>query len=141
MPVLIYKGIIMETLKMLETFIAFGKGNEIMRTADRHLKDVCLLSFFYLDQPELTHPDHWEIHPDGDELLLVTEGALDVEIVLRAGDMEAGVPRHPAVKKVTVSGGESLIVKKGHWHRVILREETNLVVAGVRGNSRLAPVL
>ena len=72
----------METLKMYETFIHFLKGNEIipLPSPDRYMEGACSLSFFHPDHPDIAHPDHWEIHAEGDELLLVTDGELEVEL-------------------------------------------------------------
>lgn len=130
----------METLNMNETFIHILKENKISHGDERDIQNVCSLSFFKIDSPTDTHPDYWEIHPEGDELLLVTNGKLEVEIVTGTNYLQA-VPCYPESKKLIVSSGESIIVKKGHWHRILLKEPTNLVVAGFRENSKLSPVI
>jgi quercetin dioxygenase-like cupin family protein len=48
----------------------------------------------------------WEMHPDGDELLHILKGK--VEITLMMG-------KRP--KKTMVPAGSVFIVPKGHWHR------------------------
>ena len=131
----------MEALKMADAFIRIQKNNNITHAIEQDAEDVCSLYFLHLDRPELTHPDHWEMHPGGDELLLVTSGELDVEMVSQALPVEDSVPHNPERKLVTVCSGESLVIKKGHWHRIILKKETNLVVAGFRKDSKLAPVV
>ena len=75
------------------------------------------------------------------ELLPVTSGGLDIEIVSDTKRLEDAVPHNAKRKTVSVRDGESLVVKKGNWHRIILKKETNLVVAGFRKNSKLAPVV
>lgn len=130
----------METLKMHETFIHILKENAITYSTERSAKGVCSLFFFHLVHPHDTHPDCWEIHPEGDELLLVTKGEIDVEMVTRTYNGEDTVPANAETEMATVYGGELLIIPKGHWHRILLKQETDLVVATFKGNSKLAPV-
>jgi mannose-6-phosphate isomerase-like protein (cupin superfamily) len=130
----------METLKMHETFIHILKGNAITHSADRSVKGICSLFFFHLTQPNDTHPNHWEIHPDGDELLFVTKGEVEIEMVTQIYNCEDTVPGNSAKEMATLRDGELLIVPKAHWHRIILKKETNLVVATFGGDSKMAPV-
>lgn len=48
----------------------------------------------------------WEMHPEGDELLYLLSGAIDV--ILQSGDRERGVELRP---------GAACIVPRGVWHR------------------------
>jgi mannose-6-phosphate isomerase-like protein (cupin superfamily) len=130
----------MEILKMHETFVHILKENAITHSTDRKVKGICSLFFFHLIHPDDTHPDCWEIHPDGDELLLVTRGELNIEMVTQLYNGEDTVPDTAETEMVTLHGGELLIIPKGHWHRILLRKETDLVVATFGGNSKLAPV-
>jgi len=130
----------METLKMHETFIHILKENAITYTTERTAKGICSLFFFHLIHPRDTHPDCWEIHPDGDELLLVTSGELDVEVVTQKYNGEDTVADNANTEVATIYGGELLIVPKGHWHKIILKKESDLVVATFGGNSKMSPV-
>ena len=66
-------------------------------------------------------PHRGEFHPDGDELLYVISGRIDV--VLDDGDQETvGTERIEPVQ-----AGEAFIVPKGVWHRVDVLEPTHLV--------------
>ena len=125
---------------MHETFIHIMRENAITHSRDRTVKGVCSLFFFNLLQPKDTHPDCWEIHPDGDELLLVTKGELEIEMVTRSFTGEDTVPRNSDKETAVLHDGELLIVPKGHWHRIILNKQTELVVATFGGNSKLAVV-
>ena len=95
----------MEALKMTDTFIRIRKNNNITHATEHDAEDVCSLYFLRLDRSELTHPDHWEMHPGGDELLLVTSGELDVEIVSQAQPAEDSVPHNAERALVTVCSG------------------------------------
>ncbi|HEY4198281.1 MAG TPA: cupin domain-containing protein [Mucilaginibacter sp.] len=130
----------METLKMHETFIHILKENAITYSTDRKVKGVCSLFFFHLTQANDTHPNCWEIHPDGDELLLVTKGEVEIEMVTQLYQGEDTVPGDAEKEVAILHDGELLIIPKGHWHRIILKKETDLVVATFGGNSKLASV-
>lgn len=130
----------METLKMHETFIHILKENAITHSADRKVSGICSLFFFHLAHPQDTHPNCWEIHPDGDELLLVTTGEVEVEVVTAPYQGEDTVDMGVKKERAILHDKELLIVPKGHWHRIMLRKETDLVVATFGGDSKLAQV-
>lgn len=66
----------------------------------------------------------WEVHPDGDELLYVVEGAVDVTVLTDAGPVE----RH-------VATGELFVVPRGAWHRQHARERVALLFATAAGTT------
>ena len=51
---------------------------------------------------------HWEMHPKGDEVLVLVEGSLTLILD------EAGVER-----RQDMTAGQTLVVPKGAWHRAI----------------------
>ena len=51
--------------------------------------------------------EHWEMHPNGDELVQLLSGALDVVLELPDGEETVGL-----------RGREALLVPKGVWHTV-----------------------
>ena len=59
---------------------------------------------------------HWEMHPAGDELLILQSGAVDV--VLDQAGGEAVVP---------LDGAAACIVPKGTWHRLKVRTPGRLI--------------
>ncbi|HVA05657.1 MAG TPA: cupin domain-containing protein [Acidimicrobiales bacterium] len=73
---------------------------------------------FTVGAPMMTQnaPHRGELHPDGDELLYVISGSVQVE--LEEADGERSVP---------VGAGQGLIVPRGVWHRVLLQEPTHLI--------------
>jgi mannose-6-phosphate isomerase-like protein (cupin superfamily) len=56
------------------------------------------------------------MHPDADEVLFLISGRIDV--VLEEDDAETVVEVKP---------GQALVVPKGVWHRVLLREPSQLL--------------
>ena len=58
-------------------------------------------------------PSPWEMHPDCDELLHVSEGEIEVEVLPPEGG--EGI-------LATVKEGSYLVVPRGCWHRQYLKE-------------------
>lgn len=73
---------------------------------------------FSVGAPIMTRdaPHRGELHPDGDELLYVISGS--VQVVLEEPGGERTVPVGP---------GQGLIVPRGVWHKVELQEPTQLI--------------
>lgn len=60
-------------------------------------------------------PHRGEMHPDGDEILYVVSGSMEV-----FGDSDVELP-------MTLRGGDACLVKKGTWHRIHVLEKTTLI--------------
>lgn len=60
--------------------------------------------------------DHWEMHPAGEEVLILLSGALDL-ILDGAGEQ----------RTVAMRAGDAFIVPRGTWHRGIVHEAGELV--------------
>ena len=73
---------------------------------------------FTVGAPMLTGDEYHagEVHPDGDELLYLVSGAITVRLELPGGD-----------RTVDVAAGETLVVPKGTWHRITMREPGRLI--------------
>jgi mannose-6-phosphate isomerase-like protein (cupin superfamily) len=67
-------------------------------------------------------PHRGEMHPDGDELLYLISGRLD--IVLEEGGTQEVVG---AETVIPVGPGQAFLVPRGHWHRVEVRESSELL--------------
>lgn len=130
----------MEKQKMHQTFVHIMKDNAITHSTDRAVPGICSLFFFNLQKASDTHPDCWELHTDGDELLMVTRGEVVIEMVSAPYAGETTVPADARKEQAVLQDGELLIVPKGHWHRILLKKETELVVATFGGNSKMAAV-
>nr|WP_090279431.1 cupin domain-containing protein [Mycolicibacterium komanii]CRL75342.1 Cupin domain protein [Mycolicibacterium komanii] len=75
------------------------------------------------------HADHWEVHPEAEELVVCLRGA--VRITIRAEDSEAE-------DEIAVPSGAALIVPRGHWHRIQLDEPSDLMSVTVLEGTHLA---
>ncbi|MBX3501134.1 MAG: cupin [Alphaproteobacteria bacterium] len=60
---------------------------------------------------------HWEMHPAGDEVLILMSGAFALQIERADG----------AVDTIEMRAGSTCVVPKGPWHRGLAREPGRLV--------------
>lgn len=77
-------------------------------------------------------PHGGEVHPDGDELLYVVSGTM--ELILDDGDEETVGPE----TTVVLRAGDAYVVPRGVWHRLEPREASHLVhvTPGPSGGAR-----
>ena len=79
--------------------------------------------------PRMTrNPPHGgECHPDGDEILYLISGSIEVTLEEPEGE-----------RTVEVAPGEAFVVPRGVWHRVNLREPSQLlfITPGPRADHR-----
>src|SRR6266496_3854430 len=89
---------------------------------------------FVIGAPFMTRnaPHGGEMHPDGDEVLFLISGRVDV--LLEEDDTE---------NIVSVGPGQAVVVPKGVWHRVLIREPSQLlhITPGPKGGrcAKMAP--
>jgi mannose-6-phosphate isomerase-like protein (cupin superfamily) len=87
--------------------------------------------------PELDGPPlhRGEMHPDGDELLYLVSGA--IEVILDDGD-EHEIGEQTSV---VLRGGDALVVPRGVWHQIEVIERAYFVhvTPGPNGGSRPLP--
>jgi mannose-6-phosphate isomerase-like protein (cupin superfamily) len=85
---------------------------------------------FTVGAPRMTRPapHAGEMHPDGDELLFLVSGAVEV-IFLEGERGEQVVPLAP---------GQALVVPRGVWHRVVPKQPSQIlhITPGPRGEWR-----
>ena len=77
------------------------------------------------------HGDHWEIHPSGQEVVIVLSGR--ARLVLRA---EGGRARD---ETVTLTAGTACVVPRNRWHRLEVDGPTDLQAITPRDGTRLEP--
>jgi mannose-6-phosphate isomerase-like protein (cupin superfamily) len=103
-----------------------AKAAEFFRSADRHpeLMDGRTLALYHVNGPDDVHYPVWEMHPEGDELLIVASGSLSVEF--RTGETARTAPLPPEA---------AVIVPAGMWHRLIVHEPSVLIAITTRRNT------
>lgn len=80
--------------------------------------------------PSDFHVDEWEMHPHGDELLHLLAGAVDLVLEEPGGERVVGL-----------RAGQVCIVPRGVWHRLVLREPSDLAFCTPPSGTRLRPVV
>ena len=102
--------------KTAEFFRSSGKSPELI--------DGRTLALYRVSSPRDVHFPDWEMHPAGDELLLLTSGALSVDV------------RDGATQRTTPLPSQSaFIVPAGVWHRLIVHEPSVLIAMTPRHNT------
>jgi len=75
-------------------------------------RDGWQLMTFHVETDADLHADHWEVHPDAEELVSCLTGG--IRLVLRPeppGDPE---------EEIALTPGTAVIVPRGRWHRLAL---------------------
>jgi mannose-6-phosphate isomerase-like protein (cupin superfamily) len=89
-------------------------GSDFWETIDRNeaVRDGTLVGVY----PMKRDWDHWEMHPAGDEVLVLLEGVMTM--ILDGGGGE---------RKIPMSAGTTLVVPAGTWHRALVAEPGHLL--------------
>jgi len=108
------------------TMQSHAKTAEFFRNSGNspELTDGRTLALYYVNCPHDVHYPVWEMHPEGDELLILASGSLSVE--LGEGKMERTAPLPPQA---------AFIVRAGIWHRLIVHEPSVLIAITQRHNT------
>ncbi|MEU0938243.1 cupin [Embleya sp. NPDC005971] len=84
---------------------------------------------FHAETDADLHADHWEMHPESDEVVCVWTGA--VRMILRVAD---GVGEEPPV---VLRSGAAFVVPRGRWHRLEPEAPADLMSIARRSGTRL----
>lgn len=79
-------------------------------------------------EPADFHVDESEMHPEGDEVLFLVTGDIDVVLEEATGD-----------RVVRLQGGRGCVVPRGVWHRLILRQPSDLLYVTPPRGTQLRP--
>lgn len=111
------------SLNLVNTYIhlsANGRADEIVIDGDfrtnadsrKELREGRLMGAVRIT----TDISHWEMHPEGEEILYLVSGALDVVLQEESGD-----------RTVELRDGGVCIVPRGVWHTQIVHAPSELV--------------
>ena len=84
---------------------------EHLKARLQQLPNGLLLGAFQIARDVDAHSHIWEMHPVGDEILVMVTGALEVEY---ADESHHGT--------CSLGTGEAMVMPRGFWHRLALRE-------------------
>ncbi|WP_051980665.1 hypothetical protein [Burkholderia sp. 9120] len=108
------------------TVRSYAKTAETLRKSgsDPELTDGRMLAMFHVSSPRDVHYPTWEMHPDGDELLILASGSLSVEVRDGKTICSARLPSQAA-----------FVVPAAQWHRLIVHEPSVLIAITPRRNT------
>ena len=73
--------------------------------------------------------DHWEMHPAGDELIVLVSGAVEFRLQNASGE-----------RTVEVRGGEAYLVPRGTWHVARVLEPCQMFVITTGAGTQVRPL-
>ncbi|GAB2878910.1 hypothetical protein GCM10027074_53990 [Streptomyces deserti] len=92
-------------------------------------RDGWQLMTFHVETDADVHADHWEVHPDADEVVSCLTGG--IRLCLR--------PEQPgdAEEEIKLAAGTAVIVPRGRWHRIALDAPSDIMSLTLPRGSRL----
>lgn len=102
-----------------------AKTAELFKGDDPALTSGRVLALHRVHTSRDVHYPTWEMHPEGDELLMLTSGAVTVEFRDPGGA--------PAAELRPLS---AIVVPAGVWHRLVVHEPATLIAITPRRNTR-----
>jgi len=109
--------------------VGFDRSDRQARVVEQTGRGPQRIDGLTIGAPDLTSdpPHNGEVHPDGDELLYMVSGAVTVRLELPDGD-----------ETVELGAGDAIVIPKGVWHLVTLREPGRLIhiTPGPNGEAR-----
>jgi mannose-6-phosphate isomerase-like protein (cupin superfamily) len=106
-----------ETIKLTPAFWR-GGGDKLDR----------VMGLFAFKSSRDLHPSMEEMHPEGDEILLLVSGAMDV--IVKEDGKE---------KSTALEAGQFAIVPRGAWHRLVMRKPGQLLFINSRKGMQSRP--
>jgi quercetin dioxygenase-like cupin family protein len=92
-------------------------------------RDGRLLPAFHAETGADVHADHWEVHPDAEELVSCLTGGIRLYLrPERPGDEE----------EIKPAAGNAVIVPRGRWHRMELDSPSDLLSVTPPRGTRVA---
>ncbi len=109
--------------------VGFDRSDRRARLVEQTAGPPQRIDGFTVGAPEIVgDPPHGgEMHPDGDELLYLISGAVTVSLELADGE-----------RLVDLGAGDGVVVPKGVWHQITMREPARLIhiTPGPNGDAR-----
>lgn len=103
----------------------YAKTPEFFRDAvyDPELATGRVLALHRVSTPQDVHFPIWEMHPEGDELIMLASGSVTVEFRDADGSTTALGP------------SSAIVVPAGAWHRIVVHEPSTLIAITPRRNT------
>jgi len=111
--------------------VGFDRSDRQARVVEQTGGPPQRIDGFTVGVPELTGdaPHDGEMHPDGDELLYLISGAVTLTLELAGGH-----------RLVDLGAGDAVVVPKGVWHKITMKEPGRLIHITPGPNSDARPL-
>jgi mannose-6-phosphate isomerase-like protein (cupin superfamily) len=119
----------LDSIDLFAASLRIRADHSISVSSARELEDWSMAAFRAATNADV-HSDHWEMHPESDEIVFVLSGRF--RLILRA---EASTQDED--RGVVLTRGKAAIVPRGRWHRFELDEPGELVSSGLRRGTLL----
>ncbi|WP_030670086.1 cupin domain-containing protein [Streptomyces sp. NRRL B-1347] len=123
-------------IDLFASFIRLDQGGQVR--AERPVFDSAWdgwqVMTFHVETDADVHGDHWEMHPDAEEVVACLAGG----IRLYFRPEESGDPGQGEAE-VKVAAGAAVIVPRGRWHRIALDGPSDIMSVTMPRGSRLEP--
>jgi quercetin dioxygenase-like cupin family protein len=118
-------------VSLFESFFHLRQGGQVraeQRVFDPE-RDGWQLMVFHVESDADVHADHWELHPDADELVCCLTGG--IRLYLR--------PEQPGEQEeeIKLPAGNAVIVPRGRHHRIELDAPGDIMSVTLPHGSRL----
>ena len=104
------------SIDLFESLVHLREGRVVEPGTRQDPPGLWSVGAFHADSDGSVHADHWERHPEGQELLFVLSGELAVHL-----------RDHGRDPVTTLTSGQAFVVPAGQWHRLSVREPGDLV--------------
>ena len=119
-------------IDLFSSFIHLHQGGQVH--AEPHVldpeRDGWQLKAFHAKTDADVHADHWEVHPEAEEVVSCLIGMM--RLYLR--------PERPGQQEeeIRLAAGTAAIVPRGRWHRIELDTPSTIMAVTLPRGSRLA---
>ncbi|MDP9844859.1 cupin domain-containing protein [Streptosporangium lutulentum] len=117
-------------IDLLTSSIHLHQGGEInarKRTGDAD-QDGWQLTAFHAKTGADVHADHWEVHPEAEEIVSCLIGKMRLYLRLERPGQE---------EEIRLTAGTAAIVPRGRWHRIELDIPSTIMAVTLPRGSRL----
>ncbi|MBA9005704.1 cupin domain-containing protein [Thermomonospora cellulosilytica] len=118
-------------IDLFASFIHLRQGGQIHagKTTTDPDRDGWRLTAFHAKTDADVHADHWEVHPEAEEVVSCLIGT--IRLYLR--------PERPgqAEEEIRLTAGTAAIIPRGRWHRIELDTPSNIMAVTLPRGSRL----
>src|SRR4051812_30708025 len=124
-------GMTVTPIDLFASFVHLRQGGQVHAERPRSdpERDGWQLMAFHAKTDADVHADHWEVHPEAEEIVSCLMGKIRLYLrPERRGEQE---------EEIRLTAGTAAIVPRGRWHRIELDVPSNIMAVTLPRGSRL----